>query len=319
MVVTHADARLRDIHDRWVASGEQRATAREAIARKDLSLANDAAVLEKREDRLRSRQLRLEGIVEDDDSVWLSFFDCGLRAARAVGRVVEAPRNHPPDPVGTGSLVTDRLLITNHHVIRTRAEATGMAVEFCYEYDENGGERGADRWPLAPDDFFHTDPGLDYTVVAVALRDGGPPGAGYGSIPLIGQTGKAVVGETLNVIHHPGGQRKRVSLRYNRMVAEDDLWIRYESDTSAGSSGAPVFNDQWEMVALHHGGVPATDDDGFELARDGRRWSEEMGEDALAYVGNEGARVSRIVRSLREADLPADQRDLLVPVLGGER
>jgi hypothetical protein len=44
-----------------------------------------------------------------------------------------------------------------------------------------------------------------------------------------------------------------------------------------------------------------------------------MGEDALAYVGNEGARVSRIVRSLREADLPADQRDLLVPVLGGER
>jgi hypothetical protein len=319
MVVTGGDDRLGGIRRRWVASEEQRAAARDAVDQKDLTLANTSAALEKREDRLQRRQLRLEGIVEQDDAVWLSFFDCGLVAARAVGRVVEAPRRQPVVPVGTGSLVTDLLLLTNHHVIRAAAEAAGMAVEFRYEYDEDGGERDEDRWPLAPDDFFCTDPALDYTLVAVASRDDGPPGAACGSIPLIEQTGKAVIGEVLNVIHHPAGQRKRVSLRYNRMVAEDDLWLRYESDTREGSSGAPVFNDQWEMVALHHGGVPATDDDGFELARDGRRWTEDMGEDTLAYVGNEGARVSRIIRSLRSADVPPEQRDLLEPILEGGR
>jgi V8-like Glu-specific endopeptidase len=316
--MTLKDDRLREIRDRWVASEQQRAAARNAVDRKDLKLANTSAVLEQREDRLQQRHLRLEGIVDQDDAVWLSFFDCGLVAARSVGRVVEAPHRRPNVPVGTGSLVTDRLLLTNHHVIREAAEASGMAVEFCFEYDEDGEERDEDEWPLAPDDFFSTDPDLDYTLVAVASRDGRTPGESYGSIPLIEQTGKAVIGEVVNVIHHPAGQRKRVSLRYNRMVAEDDLWLRYESDTREGSSGAPVFNDQWEMVALHHGGVPATDDDGFELARDGRRWTADMGEDALAYVGNEGARVSRIVRSLRAAHVPPPQRALLNPILGEE-
>jgi V8-like Glu-specific endopeptidase len=316
MVVTGVDDRVRGIRQRWEASEEQRADARAAVDRRDLSLANSPADLQEREDRLRRRHLRLEGIVEQDDSVWLSFFDCGLRAARSVGRVVEAPRRQPVVPIGTGSLVTDRLLLTNHHVVRTADEAAGMAVEFAYEYDEDGEPRKEDRWPLAPGDFFVTDPELDYTLVAVTLRDGRPPGETHGCIPLIGQTGKAVIGEVLNVIHHPVGERKRVSLRFNRMVAEDDLWLRYESDTRAGSSGAPVFNDQWEMVALHHGGVSATDDEGFELTRDGRRWTPDMGEDAVAYVGNEGARVSRILRSLRGADVPPEQRRLLVPVLG---
>jgi V8-like Glu-specific endopeptidase len=319
MVVTGVDDRVRGIRQRWEASEEQRADARAAVDRRDLSLANSPADLQEREDRLRRRHLRLEGIVEQDDSVWLSFFDCGLRAARSVGRVVEAPRRQPVVPIGTGSLVTDRLLLTNHHVVRTPDEAAGMAVEFAYEYDEDGEPRKEDRWPLAPGDFFVTDPELDYTLVAVTLRDGRPPGETHGCIPLIEQTGKAVIGEVLNVIHHPVGERKRVSLRFNRMVAEDDLWLRYESDTRAGSSGAPVFNDQWEMVALHHGGVSATDDEGFELTRDGRRWTPDMGEDAVAYVGNEGARVSRILRSLRGADVPPEQRRLLVPILGEEQ
>ncbi|MGY1679325.1 trypsin-like serine peptidase [Geodermatophilus sp. SYSU D01176] len=319
MVMTGVDDRLRAIRERWEASGDQRAAARRAVDRRDLSLVNPPEDLRKRRDRLQQRHLRLEGIVDQDDSVWLSFFDCGLRAARSVGRVIETPRRQPVVPIGTGSLVTDRLLLTNHHVIRTPDEAAGMAVEFAYEYDEDGESRDEDRWPLAPGDCFVTDPDLDFTVVAVALRDGRPPGETYGSIPLIGQTGKAVIGEVLNVIHHPAGERKRVSLRFNRMVAEDEHWLRYESDTREGSSGAPVFNDQWEMVALHHGGVAATDDEGFELTRDGQRWTPDMGEDAVAYVGNEGARVSRIVRSLRGADVPPEQRRLLTPILGEEQ
>jgi V8-like Glu-specific endopeptidase len=30
-----------------------------------------------------------------------------------------------------------------------------------------------------------------------------------------------------------------------------DAWVEYEVDTEPGSSGSPVFNNQWELVALH--------------------------------------------------------------------
>ncbi len=319
MVLTSADeaTRLRAIHERWLGSSDQRAAAKAAVDRGELALANAAHDLKERSDRLENRGLKLEGIVDTDDSVWLSFFECGVQAARAVGRVVEAPARQPVRPVGTGSLVTPRLLLTNHHVCGEAEQAATMKVEFNYEYDEVGAERPADPWPLAPADFFATDPELDFTLVAVADRDGSPPGDSYGHNPLIGQTGKAVIGEVLNVIHHPGGQRKRASIRFNRMVAEDDLWVRYESDTREGSSGAPVFNDQWEMIALHHGGVPATDAEGFEVTRTGERWTPAMGEGAIAYVGNEGARVSRIVRSLGRMGLPPEQRVLVADILDG--
>jgi V8-like Glu-specific endopeptidase len=28
-------------------------------------------------------------------------------------------------------------------------------------------------------------------------------------------------------------------------------WVDYEVDTEPGSSGSPVFNNKWELVALH--------------------------------------------------------------------
>ncbi len=313
-----ADPRLQAIRERWTASRAQREAAHEAVGRRELSLANPLYDLAEREDRLRGRGLRLEAVVETDDSVWLSFFDAGLQAAESVGRVVDVPPRRPVRPVGTGSLVTDRLLLTNHHVCRTPEAAGTMSVQFDYEYDENGRERPADEWPLDPDAFFATDPFLDYSLVAVSTRDGEPPGASHGHLPLIAATGKAVLGEVLNVLHHPGGERKRASIRNNRMVAEDDLWLRYESDTRPGSSGAPVLNDQWEMVALHHGAVPDTDAAGHELTRTGDRWTPEMGDAALAWSCNEGARVSRIVRSLRRMALPPEYQALAAEILSTE-
>jgi endonuclease G, mitochondrial len=145
VVMIGVDDRLREIRDRWEASKDQRDAAHLAVGRRDLSVVNRPEDLEERRDRLGRRRLRLEGIVDQDDSVWLSFFDCGLKAARSVGRVVEAPVRQPVRPIGTGSLVTDRLLLTNNHVCRSPEEAAVMAVQFGYEYDEDGRERSADQ------------------------------------------------------------------------------------------------------------------------------------------------------------------------------
>ncbi len=308
--------REREIARRWQRTSGQVADTAKAVASGRLDMANTAQEIAEREQRLRRRGIRLEAIVADDDSVWLTFFSRGMTAARTVGRVVRVAAGEPPASVGTGVLIGPGLLLTNNHVVPDPEEAAEMAVEFGYEYDDDGRERTPDRCRLAPAGAFHTDEELDFTVVAVENLDGGePPGARYGTVTLYPATGKALKAETLNVIHHPRGERKRASVRENRMVAEDDLWLRYTSDTRDGSSGAPVFNDQWEMVALHHGGVEHRDPAGNRLTRSGQLWTEDMGDDAICYVANEGARVSRIVRALQNAELGEPTRSVVEAAL----
>jgi endonuclease G len=79
----------------------------------------------------------------------------------------------------------------------------------------------------------------------------------FGWLPLSNREGKAIVGEFLSIIQHPGGERKQVCVRENKLLryGDDTLW--YQADTVAGSSGSPVFNPFWQVVALHHSGVPA--------------------------------------------------------------
>ncbi|MER7106245.1 trypsin-like serine peptidase [Streptomyces sp. NPDC000229] len=301
-----------DLAARWKASADQVANTATALRERNLVLANAPDEIERRHRRLAEQGLDLEALVGDDDSVRTNFLSRGITAARSVGRVVSvASRRDPPVPLATGVLVAPRLLLTNNHVVPGEVDASEAAVQFGFEVDEAGRECEHVTCTLAPEVCWFTDAELDFTVVAVADLRGRPPGDAYGWVPLIEQTGKALKCEALNVIHHPGGDRKRVSIRENRMVAQDELWLRYASDTRKGSSGAPVFNDQWEMVALHRRGIRLLDTWGAPLARSGERWTRDMGRDAAAYMGNEGARVSRIVKRLREAPLDAPMRSLI--------
>jgi Trypsin-like peptidase domain len=296
------DTLTKEIAERWQETSDQVANTVEAVATGDLGAANTQKEIDDRAARLGKRGVRLEAIIGEDDMVWLSFFSRGLTAARSVGRIVFP--GHPSRPIGTGVLIGPALLLTNNHVIPEAADGTGMAVEFGYEYADDGSEPPPVPCGLDPTRAFFTDPDLDFTVIGVSDLDGASPGNRYGTVTLIAALGKVLKAECLNVVHHPGGERKRVSIRENRMVAEDDLWLRYTSDTKAGSSGSPVFNDQWEMVALHHGAIPAEDP-----------------QVPMAFVANEGARVSRIMRSLAAAALDEPTRSAVEEVLrrGGAR
>ena len=90
--------------------------------------------------------------------------------------------------------------------------------------------------------------------------------------------------------------------------------LHYETDTAPGSSGSPVFNDQWEVVALHHSGVPRTDKDGNWLATDGTIWTRDMGEERVDWLANEGVRISRVLRALREQQLTGPAAELRAQV-----
>jgi endonuclease G, mitochondrial len=198
----------------------------------------------------------LERIINTPDFVDVRYLEAGTRSARAVGRV--DVRDHAGRVLGfgTGSMVTARLVLTNHHVLPDSQTAANSEIEFNFEDGLDGQPLQPRRFALDPASFFLADQELDFALVAVAA---GPQElAPFGFNRTIAE-GKAIAGDFVTIVQHPGGQKKQVALRDNRIVDVFDQFLHYAADTEPGSSGSPVFNDQWELVALHHASVPAPD------------------------------------------------------------
>ncbi|MFE8005330.1 trypsin-like serine peptidase [Streptomyces sp. NPDC057418] len=124
------------------------------------------------------------------------------------------------------------------------------------------------------------------------------------------------MGEFVNIIQHPRGEPKQLALRENQVIDMLDEFVHYACDTREGSSGSAIFNDQWEVAALHHSAIPKTDTEGRPLSVDGTVWTPEAGEDQLAWKANEGVRISRVLRALREVPLTGAAARLRDEVFG---
>jgi V8-like Glu-specific endopeptidase len=249
----------------------------------------------------------LERVLHTNDLLGLRFFEQGLRVARAVGRIHIRGVQGQDLGYGTGFLVSSRLLLTNHHVLPSAAQAKRSVVEFNYQENASGEMQSSEVVELQPETLFLADADLDYALIAVAAE---PGLAAYGWLPLISDLGKVLVGETVNIIQHPNGEPKQLAIRHNKVVDELEQFLHYQTDTDPGSSGSPVLNDQWEVVALHHSGVPKRNSQGEVLATDGRPWEEGMGEQRIAWEANEGVRVSRLVQHIREQTLSPEAEEL---------
>jgi V8-like Glu-specific endopeptidase len=112
----------------------------------------------------------------------------------------------------------------------------------------------------------------DETIAPLALRHSDPVGT---------------AGHRAYVIGYPRGvQDVAFSLHDTRVLDLDDRVAHYRSPTEEGSSGSPVFDDEWRVFALHH------------------RGSQEMLRLHRApgtYEANEGIRVDRIRDALAGA------------------
>ncbi|HEX6360827.1 DNA/RNA non-specific endonuclease [Actinophytocola sp.] len=238
----------------------------------------------------------LEKIVLTDDLLGIGYLEGGVAASRAVARVVIRDERDKVVGFGTGSMVSPHLFLTNHHVLGDAATAVHSRVQFDFQDAFDGKPLAVTEFGLDPDRFFLADQTLDFALVAV--RAAPAELARFGSNRLIGAEGKAIVGDFVTIIQHPGGEKKQIALRENRIVDVLDRFLHYETDTEPGSSGSPVFNDQWEVVALHHAAAPTNK-------------HKELG----GWV-NEGLRVSRLLTFLRGREYPAAQRALVTELLG---
>jgi endonuclease G len=218
------------------------------------------------------------------DFLDVAFLELALAASSCVARVAFTNRR----PQGSGFMVSDRLFMTNNHVIPSPSEAGQFILEFDYQRDVFGTPKTPTRFALAPDVFFLTsaETEFDFTIIAVGKRiDGAHLLDDYGSVPLLARGDKHVMGELVNVIQHPDGDFKQTVIRENQLVTRLETVLHYVADSMPGSSGSPVFNDQWEAIALHHWGEPFTEASG-------------PGGAVIRHDVNEGIRISAILRKL---------------------
>jgi endonuclease G len=252
------------------------------------------------------------------DFLGVAFLEQGVEANRSVGRIVTSLGDGRVS-YGTGFLVSPRLLLTNWHVLPSLNDATQSSVEFDYQLDRLGNAMTVERYTLDPSSFFYNFQGLDFALVALTPQSQNGKQLNRGFTRLIRQEGKATHGlDCLNIIQHPRGEMKQIVIRENKLVDlpdNPDWAAHYEGDTEPGSSGSPVFNDQWEIVALHHSGVPDTDEAGNFKNINGGIWRPGDDPALLNWVANEGIRVSRLIDHLSTAKVKETEKDLLNQML----
>ena len=245
-------------------------------------------------------QLSVDRLISGGDQLNVSFLERGMIAADAVARI--DVRNGESELVGraTGFMISPRLLLTNHHVLPTADDAAQSWLHFRYEYDALGRLLEPCPFALDPSEFFFTDADLDATVVAVAREtpDRRQRVSRFGWLRLSGSPDTVVPGEWLTMVHHPDGRPKQMAVRQNLLISRNDCDLWYATETASASSGAPVFNDSWQVVGLHRVGAPARDRAGQVLTTDGERWTAESDETRIVWRAGVATRASAILRAL---------------------
>lgn len=267
-----------------------------------------------------NRAIVFERLIGKSDLLRINYLARGLRASKAVGHIDVRNRNDSSIADGTGFLISSRLLMTNAHVLLDEDEGNHSLVEFDYEDDVNSLPKEKKIFALRASEFFFRNEKFDVAIVAVALTDirGEISLDQYGYLRMREISGKAMPDENVTIIQHPQGRSKEIACRANKVIRRQGIFLHYAADTDPGSSGSPVFSDEWEVVALHHAGVRATDSDGKILNKDGGLWDATQGEDAIKWAANEGIRISAIVALLqaaRDDGIRAREKPLLTDAL----
>ena len=243
------------------------------------------------------RQLSLERVIGTPDFKDVNYLEFAIAVARGIARI------RLPNGFGTGSLVGPGLILTNNHVIESDAVARTASAEFDYQDDVNGNRLQVQTYQCDPDKFFYTNKDLDFTIVAVKrVSQTSKPISDYPWTRLSGTPGKTSNGMPINIIQHPKGGLKQIVFRNNQVIdipqGKPDF-LYYTTDTEPGSSGSPCFTDSWDMVALHHMGVPKLD----------------ANKNVIGWIANEGVRVSAMVADLRSSVKDPMKLELLSEML----
>ncbi|MEM7350750.1 MAG: serine protease [Acidobacteriota bacterium] len=153
---------------------------------------------------------------------------------------------------GSGFLLTPRHVMTNHHVVPNDESASSFEARFGFRIDSQGKPLPGKACPVRRVERRSPVEELDYVVLEISPPDG------WSTEPLIPEARTLDVEAPVYIIQHPMGAPQKVVLQDNWITyyAADHRRCQYLASTRLGSSGAPVFDEQWRLVALHHSFTP---------------------------------------------------------------
>ena len=223
------------------------------------------------EDEAKGMSLTPEAqIGAKDQTVSVGFLQRGWMASRSVARLL-VPRfgngkqlmdgETPEVARGTGWLIAPDLLITSHHVVAARApdedaptpddfeaQAKNAKVEFDV-IDED-----AKSLPRKVTELVAADASAerDFAVLRLEPLQSARPPLRLAKAAYERPRGFQL-SQRVNVLQHPDGEPMRLGFRDNFVLFGNASSLSYLTDTDRGSSGAPVLDDKWQVVALHRG------------------------------------------------------------------
>jgi V8-like Glu-specific endopeptidase len=191
---------------------------------------------------------------------------------------------------GTGFLVAPSVVLTNYHVIKPivegKAKHENMTLQFDYKIVGEKAQDGkivklvddAEKWlidssPYALADVMKnptvspTDEELDYAFLRLKEAIGDEP-IGPASDPGAETRGVLKLAEAATedpaapspvvIIQHPKGAPLAMAIEMQGLSGpnSNNTRLKYLTNTEGGSSGSPVFDINWKLIALHHSGDP---------------------------------------------------------------
>jgi hypothetical protein len=179
------------------------------------------------------------------------------------------------DVPGTGFLVAPNVVLTSYHLVDElikehrpgtaitvwfdytppsgTGDATGRSFKLDHEWCIAHGESSpvdnlpeADGKPPAPDE-------LDYALLRLASA----PGDNRGHIPVPAVKPAIEHGSPLCILQYPSDRSSKIAFSPHGAdhLNANGTRLRHSVNTDDGSSGSPVFDVEWNLVALHRGYV----------------------------------------------------------------
>lgn len=188
------------------------------------------------------------------------FLDVGF-LMQAIQHATSVCRIEIPNQVilGTGFLIAQNLVLTNYHVLYSEATDTkinpsDIILRFGCFTSATGNETEGQTFKLVNDKPIlksSSTQQLDYVLLQVEdsitqATDIAPADCDFDNLPE-----KKMA---LNILQHPEGASMKIAISSNAIanIFPDSGLIQYVTKTSPGSSGSPCFNQDWQVVALHH-------------------------------------------------------------------
>ena len=209
-----------------------------------------------RSELIELKSTDLERVFGADRFVSLDWYRRGLTRCAGVARIGRENTRG----VGTGFLLMgaalhptlgeELYLLTNSHVVSRSPQLpdTIKPADAIVTFEGLPGTEGK-SWTVKKLIFNSPISELDATLLQL---DRSVPGVEpYPIAPALpDRNGR----QRLYVVGHPLGGGLSFSLQDNLLLDWDQRRVHYRTPTEPGSSGSPVFDDQWRLVALHHAG-----------------------------------------------------------------